>query len=120
VALFVADALGGDSFGNRRAIGWERDGQIVAGAVFHDWNPAKEVIEISVAGNGAWITRPRVREMFSYPFGFCRMVWGKTESPVLRRAWRHLGGDEYDIPGLWTALTLTREQWLRYCDGKRP
>jgi hypothetical protein len=52
--------------------------------------------------------------MFDYPFSFCGLVHGKTESKTLRRAWKRLGGDEYDIPGFWTWLTLTREQWLRY------
>jgi hypothetical protein len=107
----------GLDFGEHQAIGWRgRDGRIEAGAVFHNWNPKRSNIEISVAGSGAWINRRRVADMFDYPFRFCRLVWGRTESPTLRRAWRHLGGTEYDIPGLFSVVTLTAGQWTAWKD----
>lgn len=113
VLRFVQARAPGIDFGECRSIGWKRGGEIEAAAVYHDWNPAKKAIEISVAGDRAWITRRRVREMFDYPFSFCETVYGKTESATLRRAWRHLGGSECEIPGLWTFVWLTREQWWR-------
>jgi hypothetical protein len=106
----------GLEFGAHQAIGW--GSPVEAAAVYHNWSPERASIEISVAGNGAWITRKRVREMFGYPFAFCNVVYGFTESPVLLRAWRHLGGDEHHVPGLRPIVTLTREQWERYHNGR--
>lgn len=109
VTRFVARP--GVDFGEHQAIGWRgRDGRIVAGVVFHDWNPAKEAIEISLAGNCTW---RHVHEVFNYAFGFCRLVHGKTESAAVRRAMRRLGGFECEIPGLFTMVWLTREQYWR-------
>jgi hypothetical protein len=114
VVRFVRDRAPGVEFGDCTSIGWTTRGVIVAGAVYHEWNPTKKAIEISVAGDGAWMTRGRAREMMDYPLSFCELVYGKTENPAIRRAWRHFGGTEYDIPGLWTFLTLTRDQWWRH------
>jgi hypothetical protein len=86
--------------------------------VFHNWNPELRSIEISVAGRGAWITRQRARDMFGYPFGFCAVVYGYTNSPALRRAWRLLGGNEHHVPGLKPIVTLTQEQWEGYTNGR--
>lgn len=109
----------GLAFGEHQAIGWVRAGRLEAAAIYHNWHPRTETIEISVAGTRDWITRARVREMFEYPFGFCRKVYGTTRSETLLRAWKHLGGEVYPIPGIYTVVTLTREQWKECRHGRR-
>jgi hypothetical protein len=116
IAAWVVREGGFTGLGEHQAIGWGGPHGIQAGAVFHNWNPEQGSIEISVAGKGAWITRQRVLEMFGYPFSFCRLVWGGTQSPALLRAWKHLGGDIYPIPGLKTIVTLSAEQWSAWKD----
>jgi hypothetical protein len=119
VSAWVIKRGGFTGLGEHQAIGFFGPNGIEAGAVYHNWDPEMGSIEISVAGDGAWITRRRVVEMFEYPFAFCRLVWGRTQSPVLRRAWRHLGGAEHDVPGLFTLVTLSADQWKEYTHGRK-
>ena len=121
VARFVAQLLGETGFGACKAIGFlDRDGLLEAGAVYHNWSPKAGVIEISAAALGhKWGTRERLRTIFAYPFGFCRMVVARTSehNPVPLRIWRALGASEYRIEALRgpdeaeIVTTLTREQW---------
>ncbi len=119
VAAWVVREGGFTGLGEHQAIGWSGPDGIVAGVVYHNWDPGEGSIEISVAGKGAWITRSRVRAMFEYPFSFCGLVWGRTRCPALLRAWKHLGGNEYPIPGLKTVVTLTADQWKEYANGRK-
>lgn len=109
-------------FDNAQAMGWRgRDGRIEAAAVFYEWHPERGTVEMSVAGRRAWISRSRVAEMFDYPFSFASLVYGRTYSPTLLRAWGLLGGDATPVPGLWTVVTLSRAQWgaWKEANGKR-
>jgi len=58
-------------FANCKAIGvLDGDGRIVAGAVYHNWEPEFGLIEMSVAalpGSG-WYTRETMARMYQYPF----------------------------------------------------
>lgn len=81
VARFVASLVPGCAagFGNCKAIGViDDEGNLMAGMVFHQWNPASGTIQISSASlTPKWLTG-RVRHiMFSYPFDQlgCQMVW---------------------------------------------
>lgn len=71
VSAFVANAIPGcgRGFGKCKTIGVEHDGQIVAGIVYHNWNPESGVIELSSASTDRrWLTRPVIKAMFGYPF----------------------------------------------------
>jgi RimJ/RimL family protein N-acetyltransferase len=80
VAQFVADMTPGceTGFGNCKAIGvLDADGALVAGMVFHDWQPGPGLIQISSASKTPrWLTANVRHMMFSYPFDQigCQMV----------------------------------------------
>lgn len=130
VAIWVAAQIDGcdRGFGNCRAIGVVDGGDLVAGCVYHDWSPEFETIQISCAAkNKRWMTRPVVRGLLAYPFGFCRMVTFQTDADnTARRIIRRLGANEYEIPHLrgqdksLFILTLSKGDWLnsRFANGK--
>src|SRR5688572_17234288 len=79
VSAFVGSRIEGGErgFGNCKGIGVWRDGRLVAGMVFHNWNPENGVIEISSAADDSrWLTSAVRHKMFSYPFEEigCQMV----------------------------------------------
>lgn len=81
VAQFVAGLISGceGGFGNCQAIGVvdEQTDELVAGMVFHDWQPGPGVIQISSASlTPRWLTAEVRHKMFSYPFDEigCQMV----------------------------------------------
>lgn len=103
--------------------------EIVAGVVFHDWNPERGLIEMSAAATDRrWLTRRVANVAMGYAFAAARMAVARTSernTPV-RRLWAALGASEYLIPDLWgdgeagVILTLTGPQWhkSRLYDGK--
>lgn len=122
VADFVAKTIPGceRGFGECSAIGFVEGGRIVAGVVYHNWNPESGVIEMSAASSHrAWLTRERLAAIFDYPFRFCRMVVTRQSERNRRaiRIWRSLGGKEYRIPDLRgpgeaeVFFTLTADDW---------
>jgi RimJ/RimL family protein N-acetyltransferase len=50
---------------NSQAIGWEKDGKIVAGVIYEDWNGQSIVCHIAIMGN---ITPTFLAKIFDYPF----------------------------------------------------
>jgi hypothetical protein len=122
VVEFVADLLTiPRGFGACKAIGFtDRDGALEAGAVYHNWCPENGTIEITAAAlHPRWGTKARLRAIFDYPFGFCRMVVARTSenNPTPLRIWRALGASEYRIADLRApgeaeiVTTLSVEQW---------
>jgi hypothetical protein len=108
-AAFVASFGTRVEFGNCWAFGW--GDPIHSGVVFHDWEPEKRRVEISAAAtNRHWLTRNRVREIFEVPFGFCDLVYCRSEHPTVHRFFRALGGQRFQTP-VWTIHTLTADQW---------
>lgn len=124
VAEFVARQIfpnGGD-FGACKAIGFAKGGELVAGFVYHNWNPETGVIEVSGASLVRdWATKEVVRTIFGYPFDQigCQMVIARhsEHNRRVRRIWRALGASEYVIPRLRgrseaeAIATLTIEAW---------
>lgn len=121
VAAWVAAHIPGceRGFDAARAVGVLSGGRLVAGVVFHDWNPERGLIELSAAATDRrWLTREVVRVVFGYAFTVARMAvtrTGESNAPV-RRIWRALGATEYVIAGLWgpdeagVIFTLTPQQ----------
>ena len=67
---------------NVKAIGVVDDGRLIAGIVYHNWEPDTGIIEISGAAlpGKAWLSRETLKQMFQYPFlqlG-CQMVVQRT------------------------------------------
>lgn len=124
VADFVAQLIPncGRGFSHCRAIGIiDSDGRLVAGVVYHDWNPESGVIEMSAAATTPrWLTRGILCEIFSYPFRIgCQMavfrVSGKNTR--LHRQFDALGLRRHPIPRLYgrnedgIVFTLTDDDW---------
>lgn len=123
VADFVARLLGYPTgFGECQAMGFlDGGGRLVAGVVFHNYQPRNGVIEISAASTcRTWLNRARLAAIFDYPFRIgCRMVVARIgeHNHRARRIWCSLGSDEYVIPALRSPTeaeviyTLSAETW---------
>lgn len=126
-AAWVAERIPGceRGFGECKAIGVEKDGEIIAAVIYHNWSPEFETIEMSAAATSkTWMSRPIINGLLAYPFSFCRMVVIQTdEKNPARSIWLRLGASEYTIPDLrgdcrpGIILTLKKEQWEagKYC-----
>lgn len=71
VVAWVADRLfgGGETFGQHTAIGFERDGVLLAGFVFNEYIPDYRTIQIQMAADSpTWARRRTIREILAYPF----------------------------------------------------
>ena len=57
-------------FGPCKAIGVVDDGRLIAGLVYHNWEPEAEIIEMSGAAlpGRQWLTRGTIARMYQYPF----------------------------------------------------
>jgi RimJ/RimL family protein N-acetyltransferase len=128
VAAFAANLIPScrsRGFGRCKTIGvLDEEGLIIAGLVYHQYDPDAEIIEISAAAlpRRYWLTRETLRRMFEYPFlqiG-CQMVVQRIEASderqqrmmaafdyMLIRVPRMMGRDKDGILCL-----LTYEDWL--------
>lgn len=111
-------------FGGSATMGIIRDGELIAGIVYHNWSPETGVIEISgAATDSCWLNRETLKAMFSYPFDEigCQMVVSRhsEHQTRLRRMWRAVGSHEYVIPRLkgrneaMVVNTLTDDDWRK-------
>lgn len=123
VERFVADLLGYPrGFGECQAVGFlDGDGKLVAGIVYHQYQPEQGLIEISAASTCRnWLNRARLAEIFDYPFRIgCRLIVARIgeHNARARRIWCSLGSDEYVIPALRSPseseviYVLSAEKW---------
>lgn len=135
VAGWVAERVGKPTgFGPCRAFEVVSRDARVAGFVFHGYDPASGVIEVSAAStNPRWLSRRLLREIGDYAFGVanCQLVVARTSARNLRArdiACR-AGFTEHVIPRMRgvdeaeSVMTLTRETWsahkLRSRHGER-
>lgn len=123
VAGLIPDCTRG--FGtNIKTIGVIDDGgNLIAGLVYHNYNPEVGVIEISAAAlpGARWLTRETIKRMYTYPFHQCgcQMVMSLTPSDDERQLYmmarygykfvrvERLLGRNRD----GTICTLTKEAW---------
>ena len=56
------------SFGTDIGIGWAKNGQLVAGVAYADWNGQNVVCHIASDGSRRWLTREYLWTIFDYPF----------------------------------------------------
>ena len=126
VAEWVARNIEGCNlgFGNCRALGVAHKGELVAGLVFHNWEPENGLIEISAAAtHRGWMTRKVVNTAMEYAFDGleCQAIVARISAINLpaRKIWQALGSDEYTIPRLRGRETagciylLTDDAWRR-------
>lgn len=56
------------SFGTDVGIGWQKDGEIVAGVAYANYNGINMECHIASDGSKRWLTREYLRTIFDYPF----------------------------------------------------
>jgi RimJ/RimL family protein N-acetyltransferase len=125
VRTFVSKGLwdGKRQFGSSTAIGFANADQgLVAGVVYHNFEPDAGVIEVSAySARRDWLSRDLLRVIFEYPFFEigCRLVVARISEHNTRtlRIWNALGSKQYSIPELRgpneaeVIATLTRDDW---------
>lgn len=126
VSGFVSERMPtgrGRGFGNCTTIGVVEDGDLVAGIVFHNWDPEAMTMEISAAAlpNHPWLSRETIKRMYQYPFLGCRcqMVINRVAADDERqlRMLAVYGYDFFRIPRAAgrnkdvIVCLLTREAW---------
>lgn len=79
IAAFVGAHIEGGArgFGHHGSMAVVEGDQLLAGVVFHNWNPEAQVMEFSAASTTQrWLTRPVLWAMFNYAFNDaeCQLV----------------------------------------------
>lgn len=107
VAAFVSHGLWGDQrgFGPCKAVGFADGRELVAGVVFHNYDPWGGVIELSgYSSRRNWVNKKRLQSIFQYPFdqlGLRACVWRASENNTRTlRILRALGAALTPIPDL--------------------
>jgi hypothetical protein len=108
LSIWVADIIWpgeGKDFGNCQGIAVIEDGNLIAGMIYHNWEPSAGVMEISGAGiTKRWLTRQTLRAMFSYPFNECDcqavVMRVSDHDKPLHRMLMSYGFETYRIPRL--------------------
>jgi RimJ/RimL family protein N-acetyltransferase len=109
---------------NIKAIGvLSERGSLIAGLVYHNYDPEAGVIEISGAAlpGAHWLTRETIKRMYTYPFHICgcQMVVQRTPSDDERLLYMlaRYGYNFVTVERLFgrnrdgVVCTLTREAW---------
>jgi len=126
IAGFVASmipACRNRGFGKCKTIGVIEGHNLIAGLVYHNWNPEAGVIEMSAAAlpGKQWMTRETIKRMYQYPFlqVGCQMMLQMSAADD-ERLLRQLNALNYTlklIPRLLgrdkdgVVCTLSREAW---------
>lgn len=107
IVPFVAKIAGlRPDFGECQALGvFDNSGDLMAGIIFHNWEPEAGVIEITAAATSPkWATKNVLRMALDYCYGIagCQLVVSRHASDNMpaRRLWLAMGATEYIIPRL--------------------
>jgi len=125
VEAFVASLIPrcADGFGPCQAIGViDNDGLLVAGWVWHGYDPSAGTMEFSGASiTPKWMTRDILHKLFSYAFDEvgCQLIMTRNSAgnKRLHRQLKSFGFTRYDVPRLFgrkedgVFWTLTSECW---------
>lgn len=123
-------------FGPCKTIGviegpWDGERSLIAGIVYHNFDPEAGIIEISGAAlpHKYWLTRRTLERMYAYPFlqCGCQMVAQRTPADDVRLLGilAAYGYDLITVPRLFgrnrdgVLCTLTREAWIANRFNKR-
>lgn len=118
---FVAQAISVDGFGPCSSMGVSRDGALIGAVIFHDYQPDRGTVEMSIHGGPGWISRRVVNACMWYVFDAlkCQMVLGQARSDNDKALAldRRIFASEVVIPRLMGrgtdghVFSLTEEQW---------
>lgn len=82
-------------FGTAQGIGWGKDGSLVAGVAYAEWNGVNVVCHIASDGSRRWATRTYLWTIFDYPFNQLKVnritVCVGEGNSASRRFVEHLG-----------------------------
>ena len=131
IGPWVCERAGGDWIAGRgTGIGLERDGVLVAGTLFEDFNGANVLMHVAAEPGRQWLNLTYLNTCFDYPFNQlgCRRVTGIVPS-VNTDALRfdlHLGFEQEAVlkdahpEGDLIVLRMTREQcrWIGARNGQ--
>lgn len=103
VEWLVADMLDApQGFGEcRQAAVVDKDGQLLAAVLFHNWQPKDGVVEVSAAAlSPRWATRAHLGELFGYAFAIAQLCAARIheDNHRARRLWRSFGAQEIILP----------------------
>lgn len=62
------------NFGAAVGIGLERDGKLVAGVVYNEWNGVNINMHVASDGSKRWMTREYLKACFEYPFNQAKVL----------------------------------------------
>lgn len=124
VGEFVSCVIYGEGghFASFCSLAVHDDGQLIAGVLYHHFNPRDGVMEMSAGAiDKRWLTRPVLKAMFTVPFDVfgCQLAVlrvSEHNAPMLRIA-KAYGFKEYIIPRLRGRteaehiLTLSDDDW---------
>jgi hypothetical protein len=130
-------AMHGRGFGKCTAIGVLDGASLVAGIVYHNWEPDAAIIEMSVAAlpGVPWLSRETIRRMYEYPFIQlnCQMVTNRMDlrderllaqcarlGYSLIRIPRMLGRGHDGVLGLLTAEDWSANKFHQRCRSAEP
>ena len=96
IGPWVCSRAGGSWVAGRgTAIGLERDGELIAGVLYEDYNGANVLMHVAAEPGRRWLNREYLHKCFAYPFGQleCKRVTGVVPSNNLEalRFDLHLG-----------------------------
>ena len=121
VKTLLPDCAAG--FGDCQSFGViDRDGHLVMGWIWHEYNPVHGIMEFSGASvTPKWMTRKILHRLFSYAFEDCGCQMIVTRNSArntrLHRQLKSFGFDRIDFPRLFgrdedgVLWSLTEEQW---------
>ena len=126
VKAFVASGLFTPErhFGEAVGLGFANETEgLIAGFVFHNWEPAWGLIEVSgYSTRRDWVNKDHLRALFAYPFDQLnlRLVTARhsERNTRVRRSWNALGAAETVVPEIRgpseaeVIAVLTKEAWL--------
>lgn len=79
----------------QQGIGLERDGSLIAGVLYDDYNTSNIWMHVAALPNSNWLNRAYLKACFAYPFLQlnCRRVsgWVEASNTEARRFDEHLG-----------------------------
>lgn len=109
------------------AIGLRRDGHLVAGVVYEDYNGPNIWMHVAAVPGARWMTRDYLKAVFAYPFLVCnvKQLWGYVAETnvAARRFDEHLGFREHARlrgaapDGKDLIVYLMRREWCRFIKG---
>jgi hypothetical protein len=108
----------------------DEEGRLVAGLVYHNYDPEAEIIELSGASiNPRWLTRGTIARMYQYPFIQCGCQMLVQRTPIENeRLLRQLAVYDYNfikVPRMFgrdkdgVLCMLTYEDWAANRFNKR-